>query len=72
MYYVEEQVKIIGDIIKKADPILTELVSKVKQFDKINKKSAQERDNELIYKYGDDFLEQKKKLNVSFHTEDEI
>jgi hypothetical protein len=40
MYYVEEQVKIIGDIIKKADPILTELVSKVKQFDKINKKSA--------------------------------
>lgn len=72
MYYVEEQVKIIGDIIKKADPILTELASKVKQFDKINKISAKERDNDLINKYGDDYLDQKKKLNISFHYEDEI
>ncbi len=28
-YYIEESVKIIGNIIAKADPILTELASKV-------------------------------------------
>ncbi len=31
-YYVEESVKILENIIMKADPIITELASKVKQF----------------------------------------
>lgn len=34
-YYVEESVKILENIIMKADPILSELASKVKQFEKI-------------------------------------
>ena len=32
-YYVEEQVTILQGIIMQADPILNEIVSKVKQFD---------------------------------------
>lgn len=34
-YYVEESVKILENIIMKADPILSELASKVKQFEKV-------------------------------------
>jgi hypothetical protein len=37
-------VKIIEDIILKADPILSELASKIKQFDKVSKLSAKERE----------------------------
>ena len=33
-FYVEESVKILQGIIQQADPILTELVSKVKQFER--------------------------------------
>jgi len=33
-YYVEESVKILQHVIVQADPILTELVSKVKQFER--------------------------------------
>ena len=39
-FYVEESVKILEGIIMKADPILSELVSKVKQFEKVSKISA--------------------------------
>ena len=38
----------------KADPILSELVSKVKQFDKVAKLTVKEREKELIDKYGED------------------
>ena len=43
-YYVEESVKIIEGIIMKADPILSELATNIKQFDKISKYSAKERE----------------------------
>ena len=43
-YYVEESVKILEGIILKADPILTELASKVKQFDRVSKLSAKDRE----------------------------
>jgi hypothetical protein len=33
-FYVEESVKILSNIIEKADPILSELVSKVKAFER--------------------------------------
>ena len=33
-FYVEESVKVLENVIKKADPILDELVSKVKQFER--------------------------------------
>jgi hypothetical protein len=56
-YYVEESVKILENIIMKADPILTELCSKVGQFDKINKMNAKEREQHLMDKYGDDYLD---------------
>jgi hypothetical protein len=39
-YYVEESVKILENIIMKADPILSELASKVKQFEKIQSMNA--------------------------------
>lgn len=55
-YYIEESVKIIGNIIAKADPILTELASKVNQFEKISKYTQKERDKSILDKYGlDDF-----------------
>ena len=38
----------------KADPILSELVSKVKQFEKASKMSARERELEMVEKYGED------------------
>jgi hypothetical protein len=41
---VEESVKVLENIIMTADPILSELVSKVKQFDKVSKLSARERE----------------------------
>lgn len=51
-YYVEESVKILENIILKADPILSELASKVKQFEKIHKMTAAERDQDILDKYG--------------------
>lgn len=51
-YYIEESVKVMGGIIARADPILTELASKVKEFEKISKLSAKEREANLIDKYG--------------------
>lgn len=43
-YYIEESVKIIENIIMKADPILSELAAKVKQFEKVSQLSSKERD----------------------------
>ena len=51
-YYVEESVKIIENIIMKADPILSELASKVKQFEKVTATNAKDRESNLIHKYG--------------------
>lgn len=53
-YYIEESVKVIGGIIARADPILSELASKVKEFEKISKGSAKEREYSMIEKYGAD------------------
>jgi len=36
-FYVEEQVTILQSIIMQADPILNELVSKVKQFERYSR-----------------------------------
>ena len=36
----------------KADPILSELAGKVKQFEKVSHQSSRERDMELQDKYG--------------------
>jgi len=66
-------VKILENIIMKADPILSELASKVKQFEKISHQKAHEREMNLLEKYGDDeYAEQKRKLKISFHSEEEI
>lgn len=55
---MEESVKIIENIIVKADPILSELASKIKQFDKIAKMSAKDRESLLMEKYGpEEYLE---------------
>ena len=35
VYYVEEQVKVLSEIIQMADPILTELSSQIFQFEKL-------------------------------------
>ena len=60
-------------IISKADPILSELVSKVSQFEKIACLSERERDRAIAEKYGEsEFVEQKRKLRISFHSEKEI
>ena len=72
-YYVEESVKILRDIINRADPILTELASKIKQFERVASLSYDEREKFLIERYGESHLqEQKSQLKVSFHSEKEI
>jgi hypothetical protein len=38
VYYVEEQVKVLSEIIQMADPILTELSSQIFQFEKLSKR----------------------------------
>ena len=50
---MEESVRILENIIMKADPILSELASKVKEFEKISKQSAVEREQLLMEKYGE-------------------
>ena len=55
---MEESVKVLSNVIMKADPILHELVSKVKQFEKLAKMTTCEREKELMDKYGEhDYLD---------------
>ena len=57
----------------KADPILSELASKVKQFERVAHQKAHEREQALMDKYGaEECVEQKRKLRISFHSEEEI
>jgi len=71
--YVEESIKVLEAIIMQADPVLTELASQVKEFDTMNKKSAAERDNDLLKRYGSaGFREQRSRLNISFSSEKDL
>lgn len=57
----------------RADPILSELASLVKQFDRVSKQNAKDRDSILRDKYGkEEYTEQRKKLNISFNSEEEV
>jgi hypothetical protein len=75
MYYVEEQVKVLSEIITKADPILSELYKEIAAFHKIvdSKETTKDRDLKLYNRYGRyNFAQEKKKLNISFHNSEEI
>ena len=75
VYYVEEQVKILSEIIAQADPILGELASIIHQFQKLvdMKVSAKQRDIQMFERYGkEDFMAEREKLNISFHQMQEI
>lgn len=75
VYYVEEQVKVLSEIIQKADPILSELYKEISAFHKIadSKESSTQRDLKLYRRYGRyGFALEKKRLNISFHTSEEI
>ena len=75
VYYVEEHVKVLSEIIAQADPILSELSSQIYQFQKLTskKKSAKQRDIELFERYGkEDFMNERDKLNISFRELKEI
>ena len=50
--YVEESVKVLESLIIKADPLLQELASIVKEFEDKSQKSAIDRDQDMIKKYG--------------------
>ena len=67
--YVEECVKVLESLIIKADPLLQELASIVKEFEDKSQKSAMDRDQEMIKKYGQsDFRDRRKRLKISFST----
>lgn len=75
VYYVEEHVKVLSEIIASADPILSELASQIHQFHKLTAKkiSANQRDIDLFDRYGkDDFMTERDKLKISFHNLEEI
>lgn len=75
MYYMEEQVKMLSEIISQAEPILNELASQVYQFQKLatKKQSSRQRDTELFERYGkEDFMAERDKLNISFHHLKEV
>ena len=75
VYYVEEHVKVLSEVIAQADPILSELASQIYQFQKLTSKkiSAKQRDIDLYERYGkDDFMTEREKLNISFHNLQEI
>ena len=38
--YIEDQVKVLTNIVVEADPILTEMCSVLNEFEQINKKKA--------------------------------
>ena len=50
--YVEESVKVLESLIIQADPLLQELASIVKEFEDKSQKSAIDRDQDMIKKYG--------------------
>lgn len=60
-FYVEESVKILQNIIEKADPILSELVSKVKLFERYIKNRLSNLDDP-----------EQSNLLLAFNTEGEI
>lgn len=71
VYYVEEHVKVLTEIIAHADPILSELTSQIHSFQKmVNRKiTAKQRDVELFQRYGkDDFMAERDMLNISFEN----
>jgi hypothetical protein len=75
VYYIEEHVKVLSEIIAQADPILTELSSVVYQFQKMasKKQSSKQRDIDLFERYGkEDFMAERDKLNISFHDLREV
>ena len=75
VYYVEEQVKVLSEIIQKADPILSELYKEISAFHKIvdSKETSTQRDLNLYRRYGRyGFASEKKRLNISFHSSEEI
>lgn len=65
-FYVGESIKVLQSIILKADPILNELCSMIKEFQQVSKTNAEQRDRDLLKKYGTNFKAQRKKLKVSF------
>ena len=75
VYYVEEHVKVLSEIIAQADPILGELSSEIHQFQKLNSRkiSVKQRDTELFERYGiEDFMTERDKLNISFRQMKDI
>jgi hypothetical protein len=75
VYYVEEHVKVLSEIIAQADPILGELSSEIHQFQKLNSRkiSVKQRDTELFDRYGiEDFMTERDKLNISFRQMKDI
>lgn len=71
--YVEESVKVLESLIIKADPLLQELASIVKEFEDKSQKSAIDRDQDMIKKYGQfDFRDRRKRLKISFTTMQEL
>ena len=71
--YVEESVKVLESLIIQADPLLQELASIVKEFEDKSQKSAIDRDQDMIKKYGQvDFRDRRKRLKISFTTLKEL
>ena len=71
--YVEEAVKVLQSLIIQADPLLQELASIVKEFEDKSRKSAIDRDQEMIKKYGQvDFKDRRKRLKISFSSLKEV
>lgn len=65
-FYIGESIKVLQSIILKADPVLNELCSLVKDFQQISKATAEQRDRDLLKKYGNNFKAYRKKLMISF------
>lgn len=62
----------LQSIILKADPVLNELCSLIKEFQQISRVNAEQRDKDLLKKYGTNFRAQRKKLKISFQQEREL
>ena len=71
--YVEESVKVLEQIILKADPLLQELASIVKEFEDKSDVPALIRDQELIKKYGQsNYRDKRRRLRISFSSLKEL